>query len=67
MATHFTTTGSCQACGQRTLVQEWLRSPTDAGAEVSERAGLPRCVNPHCVKADLVGWAHGESPRAQRG
>jgi len=67
MATNFTTTGICTECGQRTLVQEWVKSPTDGGADLSERVGLPRCVNPQCVKADLVGWADGAAPRAQRG
>jgi len=67
MATCFQTTAVCTECGQRTLVQEWIKIPSDRGATVSERVGLPRCVNPDCVKADLVGFAASEEPRAQRG
>ena len=67
MATRFHTTGICTECGQRTLVQDWTRMPSDGGADVSERVGLPRCVNPHCFKADLAGSPAAKEPRAQRG
>jgi hypothetical protein len=67
MATRVQTAAVCTECGQRTLVQEWIKIPSDGGADVSERVGLARCVNPHCVKADLAGFAASEEPRAQRG
>ena len=55
----------CTSCGEPSLVQDYAVDVSDAGVR-SEPLGTPRCLNPACAKADLVGWAH-ESPRPQRG
>ena len=55
----------CSACGEPSLVQDFVVHVSDAGVLI-EPLGTPRCLNAGCAKADLVGWAH-ESPRPQRG
>jgi hypothetical protein len=55
----------CTTCGQSSLVRDYVVQPSDAGV-LTHPLGTPRCVNPACVKADLLGWAY-EAPRPQRG
>jgi len=62
---HRPVTAPCTTCGQLTLVQDYVVDLSDAGVRTT-RLGTPRCTNPACVKADLVGWSH-EAPRPQRG
>ena len=55
----------CTTCGQASLVQDYAVDTNDVGVR-TQRLGTPRCVNPACVNADLVGWNY-EAPRPQRG
>src|SRR5262245_8133441 len=59
-------TDACGCCGQQTLVQDYDDRVTEVGV-ISQPLGTPRCTNPDCPRADLVGWSDGVHPRPQRG